>query len=60
METTMTKENIKKLLEDRHHDLKRIFYDEARKVEKDDQIARHLAEEALDNLRHALERSTAS
>jgi len=55
----MTKKNVKKLLNKPQSDLKRIFYDEARKVEKDDRVARLLAEEALENLRHQLEHSSA-
>lgn len=55
----MTKKNFKKFLDEPQYDLKRIFYDEARKVEKDDRVARLLAEEALDNLMLQLEHSLA-
>jgi hypothetical protein len=53
----MTKKNMKKLLDEPQYDLKRIFYDEARKVETDDRVARRLAEEAFHNLRLQLEHS---
>jgi hypothetical protein len=55
--TTMTKENMKKLLDQPQYNLKKVFYDEARKVEKDDFTARRLAEEAFLNLQHQLEHS---
>jgi hypothetical protein len=54
----MTKKNFKKLLGKPQSELKKIFYDEARKVEKDDRVARLLAEEALENLRLQLEHSS--
>ncbi|MBI3793870.1 MAG: hypothetical protein HY280_03965 [Nitrospinae bacterium] len=55
----MTKESMRKLLEQPQYDLRKIFYDEARKVEKDEEIARHLADEAFMNLQHQLEHSFA-
>ena len=56
----MTKKDIKKLLDGRHRGLKKIFYDEARKVETDELVARRLADEALDNLRLELENSASN
>ena len=55
----MTKKNLRKLLDRPQTDLWRILYDEARKVEKDDKNAKHLAEEAYANLRVQLEHALA-
>ncbi|MBI3580523.1 MAG: hypothetical protein HY098_00330 [Nitrospinae bacterium] len=55
----MSKKIVKKFLDETQSELNRIFYDEARKVEKDDRVARLLADEALENLRLQLELSAA-
>jgi hypothetical protein len=48
---------MKKILEQPQYDLKRIFFDEAKKVEKDEYVARRLADEAFDSLALHLEHS---